>query len=112
MKEFWIALFLLLAITLGVFLSSCKVSDSLDTLRRTLEEDRYSEAAAIWERRRLLFTLTLDREALGQIEERLAALQSAASLGDRSDIATEKAKLLKAISRLKESVTPSLADIF
>ena len=112
MKEFWIAIFLLLAITLGVFLSSHKVGDSLDALSTALEGDRYSEAAAVWERSRLLFTLTLDREALGQIEERLAALRSAASFGDRSDVATEKAKLLKAISRLKESVTPSLADVF
>lgn len=112
MKGFWIALLLLLMLTGGVFLTAHRVDGVLDAMTETLTENRLDELKRLWEKNGALLRLTLHQGEMTQIDERLAALNAAASLGDESAYRMEAARLLSALSRVRESVSPSLLDIF
>jgi hypothetical protein len=112
MKGFWVALILLLALTVAVFTAAHKVDGVLSSLTEALLRDDLFAFERLWERHEPLFRLTLHRGETAQIDERLAALKAAASLGDASAYALERARLLSAISRVGDTVSPSLFDLF
>lgn len=112
MKGFWIALLLLLALTLSIFWAAHKVDGVLGALTEELLRKNLSEVDRLWEQNRRLLRLTLHQGEMIQIEERLAALKSAASLGDESASEIERARLLCSLRRARDTVSPSLSDIF
>lgn len=112
MRGFWIALLLLVGLTVGVFWTAHRVDGVLGDLIWALTEGRLEEAVRLWEQHGLLLQLTLHQGESAQIDERLAALKSAASLGDEPILEVERARLLSALRRARDTVSPSLSDIF
>ena len=79
MKGFWVALILLLALTVTIFPTARRVDGALGELGEALLLGELSRAEAIWQEHSLLFRLTLHQAEVIQIDERLAALFSAAA---------------------------------
>ena len=112
MKGFWVALVLLLALTVAVFTAAHRVEGVLSSLTEALLRDDLPALEHLWKRHEPLFRLTLHRGETTLIDERLAALKAAASLGDESAYALERTRLFSAISRVGDTVSPSLFDLF
>ncbi len=112
MRGFCVALLLLAALCVGVFVSAHRVNAVLSELTETLKEQGIDATERLWRSHGLLLRLTLHRSEISQIDERLAALKSAASLGDTVSLEIERARLLSALRRARETISPSLSDIF
>ena len=112
MKGFWIALVLLLTLTVGVFWTAHRVDDALKELTAALTTRSFEESESLWEKHKRLLRLTLHQGEMTQIDERLAALLSAASLGDEATLEIERARLLSVLLRARDTVSPSLSDVF
>ena len=118
MKTFVIALLLLLGVCLGVFFGARVAGGGIDALRECAEGmnpqnpcDTVAELYRIREKHLPALLLTVQRTDLREIEETLAALSGAASVGDASALAIERERLLSRLDGIRATVLPRWLDI-
>ena len=111
MKFFCVAILLLVSLTVCILFTAFRVEGVLSEMILALEQRELAAFRVMIQRHDLLLRLAIPQNELSEIEERLSALERAASLSDTLHTEIELARLLSVIRRARSTVAPSLSDL-